>query len=1202
MEANRLHPNVQSTNSLTPSFGASSPQDDTQARTPPAPLPPAFAKADEVTIGADTPTVSLAAGRVRLDFSLPPKSRVTVRYQPLPEAAEISPFGLVFELSAAASPGDTAQTAISAPFTLTLDYTGLAIPFGADAEGRLALFFERPLNETVDAATDREDALPPHSPIWQELPRRVDQEHKTIRASLPHMGRIMLATTTTSGDGDFAVQPSGDLGDYQVGLYMGSATASYHFPVPAGQAGPTPDLALTYDSAGIDGMHTNKNNQPGWAGIGWNLGTGYIVRRMVTCNSAQAPGDLCLANSEYHLILNGVSSRLINLGSGQFKLQADPYWKVTRLTSANPNHPDTNKEYWQVTTPDGTKYRFGAEYGEVTSGSDLDSTFFVPVYDLSICAADPYRVCNKAWQWNLDRIEDTDGNVVTFFYNQETNYYNARTFLRRLYVRAGNPARIEYAKRANDAGVLPTAQAEFLTQNRCTGACLWPADYPDTPGDLQCGATGTCTKSYPSFWSKLKLSRITTFSWENNTWRSINRWDMAYSFPTPPPDSDGDGSQKKLELSNVTRRTPDGAQSLPPTTYTYTWLKNRNNHPAGVSPMFMSRLSQVTNELGGSVSFSYASDCPTTLGNNIRPPYDCFVAWDPYTGSGGWVIWRKYKVTQQAWNDGLASSPRITTFTYTPHISHYYDDNRLPAVNGACPGGGSNCAKDYWFDVRGYNIVTVGEADGSSHEHRFFRGMDGDRLGVSGGSFSATVARSDGTTLTDSNWLRGREYEVRTFAAGGALFSRQVTDYYAVLTGGSGLDGAYFMAPSAVTAWTYDANGANPKQTRATITYDSYGNVTREVQEGDTAISTDDRLVDRAFFANTTAYIVDRPMWERLFVGSVRTADGTEKAMTAYAYDGLAFFSGTPTKGNQTGVARYHTISANYTDPGNYHVTTTQYDAYGRPTVMTDANNHSTTTGYHPVYGYATTVTDALGHTTSTQVDPGTGNVLNVTDPNGAITAHEYDAFGRLVKTWQPGETQGTHAPTVEVTYTLGFTNTPSLVYVKQREDLGGANPSAYLESWRFFDGAGRLIQIQGEGDAIDQVIVSNRIYHVMGQLAKESIPYLGSAVPGAYLAPDWGQPATQYAYDTLGRIIQVTQTDGTAVVTSYDRWTHTVVDENGHQRSYASDAFEQLTQVREYTGTVPTVSLYATTNYAYDVLGHLTVVTDTTGVTTTMA
>ena len=129
-----------------------------------------------------------------------------------------------------------------------------------------------------------------------------------------------------------------------------------------------------------------------------------------------------------------------------------------------------------------------------------------------------------------------------------------------------------------------------------------------------------------------------------------------------------------------------------------------------------------------------------------------------------------------------------------------------------------------------------------------------------------------------------------------------------------------------------------------------------------------------------------------------------------------------------------------------------------------------------------------------------------------------------------------------------------------------------------------------------------NRVYDIMGQLARESVPYLEPTVPGGYLTPNWRQPATHYTYDGLGRITQVTHTDGSAVVTSYDRWTRSVVDENGHQRSYASDAFGQLAQVREYTGTVPTVSLYATTNYAYDVLGHLTVVTDTTGVTTTMA
>ena len=288
IEADRLHPNVQSTSSLTPSFGTPSPQDDTQTYTPPAPPPPALAEADEVTMDADTSTVSLAAGRVRLDFASPPKDRLTVRYQPLSEAAKMSPFGLAFELSAAASPGASAHAVMSVPFTLTLDYAGLAIPFGADAEGRLALFIERPSNETVDAAANRAETLPLRSPTWQELSRRVDQEHKTITVALSQMGRMLLAATTASSDGDFAVQPSGDVSDYQVGLYMGNATASYHFPAPAGQAGPTPNLTLAYDSAGINGMHTNRNNQPGWTGIGWNLGTGYIVRRLALCRPDRA--------------------------------------------------------------------------------------------------------------------------------------------------------------------------------------------------------------------------------------------------------------------------------------------------------------------------------------------------------------------------------------------------------------------------------------------------------------------------------------------------------------------------------------------------------------------------------------------------------------------------------------------------------------------------------------------------------------------------------------------------------------------------------------------------------------------------------------------------------------------------------------------------------------------------------------------------
>ena len=67
-----------------------------------------------------------------------------------------------------------------------------------------------------------------------------------------------------------------------------------------------------------------------------------------------------------------------------------------------------------------------------------------------------YRVCDRVWKWNLDRIEDPNSNVISFYYQQELNYYNARNgLLRKPYVRAGNVARSEYGRRSGSATVFP---------------------------------------------------------------------------------------------------------------------------------------------------------------------------------------------------------------------------------------------------------------------------------------------------------------------------------------------------------------------------------------------------------------------------------------------------------------------------------------------------------------------------------------------------------------------------------------------------------------------------------------------------------------------------------------------------------------------------------------------------------------------------
>lgn len=139
------------------------------------------------------------------------------------------------------------------------------------------------------------------------VPGAVDLAGKTLTATASGLGRFMLATTTDSDDGDFTLQPGGGMADYQVSLAMGSATASYPFAVPPAEAGPAPDLALNYNSLRVDGVSNLRNNQPGWAGIGWSLETGYVLERM---DQTEA-GDLTGGNSQFFLVLHGVDGRLI---------------------------------------------------------------------------------------------------------------------------------------------------------------------------------------------------------------------------------------------------------------------------------------------------------------------------------------------------------------------------------------------------------------------------------------------------------------------------------------------------------------------------------------------------------------------------------------------------------------------------------------------------------------------------------------------------------------------------------------------------------------------------------------------------------------------------------------------------------------------------------------------------------------------------
>jgi len=87
---------------------------------------------------------------------------------------------------------------------------------------------------------------------------------------------VILGVGTGSETGDYGATPLGDVGTFQVGLFAGSGELGYGIPVPPAAAGPALSLALNYDSGSVAGFAGNKNTQPSWVGLGWQLSSGSI--------------------------------------------------------------------------------------------------------------------------------------------------------------------------------------------------------------------------------------------------------------------------------------------------------------------------------------------------------------------------------------------------------------------------------------------------------------------------------------------------------------------------------------------------------------------------------------------------------------------------------------------------------------------------------------------------------------------------------------------------------------------------------------------------------------------------------------------------------------------------------------------------------------------------------------------------------------
>jgi len=997
--------------------------------------------------------------------------------------------------------------------------------------------------------------------------------------------------STSGGVGTYTATSLAPAGQWSAGTNAGGFVYSYPIQLPPAPGSSTPSVTLAYDSASVDGRTSATSVQASWIGDGWDYTPGFVERSYLPCSQdgIANSGDLCWGGNQVSLSLGAHSSVLVRDDtSGTWKLLSDDGTKVIPLTDVS--NGAWEGEAWEVITPDGTQYYFGENHLPTTgsTGAATQSAWTEPVYCPKSGDGPPGNTCfdsakgtdsfiaNMAWRWNLDYVVGPHGDLQTYSWAPETNYYDRGfgqgngTGTNTIYTRGGTLRSLSYGYRLSDAiaGARPADVVNFGVSERCLTTSTFTdcspgnlssgtaSNWPDVPFTLVCATqSGKCTTYSPAFFSTKRLTSITTQVLVGTAYATVDTYTLSQMFPAPEAGvvsatsgvsatHQGDGTVAVMWLSSIQHTGNDTlgggtAASVPPITFVADEMPNRvDGAITGAAALYRPRMDSITTESGAQIVVSYAAPQCSRV-NNVMPASEdantmsCFPQfWVPTAGSSEVEDWfDTYPVTMVTVSDLVTpaawSEAKVTTYAYAG-IAWHRDDSPL-----------TKSSQRTWNQFRGYRTVTTttGVASVESVPTQvlttYLQGMDGDHK-KDGSTRSVTVSDTVGDTVTDSAWLEGQVLETQSLlGAGGAAQTKQVNGPW---TYDSTATESQASSMPALVAKMMDSSESRQyllwhdgswKRTETDDAYDGSGRIVTSDARGDGTAAVPEVCTTTSYAQNTGRNMLAYP--DR--VTAIQGACGTTATAANTVSDTRTFYDSSTTLGTLSGAGDATTVDAvdTYSTPGNpVYVTqgTAAHDAYGRVTSATDADHHTTTTEYTaPGVSPATvTVTNPMGWTTSATLDPGRGQPISESDVNGELTTRTYDGLGRLTAAWSPLHSQAANAnPDEKFAYAVSNSlGRPTAVTTSTQRDDGN-----YDNDVKIYDGQLRPIQDQAptKSGAAGRLLTDTH-YNSLGQTVKTTGAYYDQSTnPDTSLFQASNDSAipmeTESSYDGLGREVR---------------------------------------------------------------------------------